>query len=79
LNEKGWEGGFLHPSISSKITLAKEKERKNRKTEGEETDLLKREQQWRQSYLTTLKKICLAVEVYLQFGGNVFKKLYRNF
>ena len=27
----------MHPAISSNITLAKEKERKNRKTEEEET------------------------------------------
>ena len=77
--KKGRKEGFLHSAISSKITLAIEKERKNRKTEEEETDFLKRKKQWVLSYLTTFKKICLAEEVYLQFGGNVFKKLHRNF
>ena len=40
--KKGRKEGFLHHAISSKITLAKEKERKNRKIEEKETDFLKR-------------------------------------
>ena len=35
--KKARKEGFLHPAISSNITLVKEKERKNRKTEEEET------------------------------------------
>ena len=68
----------MHPAVSSKITLAKEKERKNRKIEEKETVFffffLKNKKQWLHSYLTTLKNRCLAEEVYLQFGGKVFKK-----
>ena len=67
----------MHPAVSSKITLAKEKERKNRKIEEKETVFfffLKNKKQWLHSYLTTLKNRCLAEEVYLQFGGKVYKK-----
>ena len=35
--KKARKEGFLHPAISSNITLVKEKERKNRNTEEEET------------------------------------------
>ena len=34
--KKGRKEGFLHPAISSKITLAKEKDRKNTKIEEKE-------------------------------------------
>ena len=34
--KKGRKESFLHPAISSKITLAKEKDRKNRKIEEKE-------------------------------------------
>ena len=34
--KKGRKEGFLHPAISSKITLAKENDRKNRKIEEKE-------------------------------------------
>lgn len=72
--KKDRKEGFLHPAISSKITLAKEKERKNRKTEEEETGFFEEKKAMATLLLDYFEKKCLAEEVYLQFGGKVFKK-----
>ena len=76
--KKGRKEGFLHSAISSKITLVKEKERKNRKIEEKETVFFLFFFEEKKAMATLLldyfEKKCLAEEVYLQYGGKVFKK-----
>ena len=77
--KKARKEGFLHPAISSNITLAKEKERKNRKTEEEETGFFEEKTAMATLLLDYFeKKKCVAEDVYLQFGGKVFKKSSRS-
>lgn len=67
----------MHPAISSKIMLAKEKERKNRKIEEKEIVFVfffEEKKAMATLLLDYFEKKCLAEEVYLQFGGKVFKK-----
>ena len=77
--KKARKEGFLHPAISSNITLVKEKERKNRKTEEEETGFFEEKTAMATLLLDYFeKKKCVAEDVYLQFGGKVFKKSSRS-